>query len=66
MTRHHARLLVAFVVVLAFGAAQLPAAIIPPTTSLVAIPARHRPHRGASRDRSKPGKARRRARRQAA
>jgi hypothetical protein len=44
---------------------RVPAAVVPAGPSLLATPARHRPQRGPSRDRSLPGKARRRARRAA-
>lgn len=45
------------------GAGARPLAVLAPVCSLIAQPARHRPKRGASRDRALPGKARRRARR---
>lgn len=52
-------------VVAAVGVGRLPAAVLPAQVGLVIQPAKHQPKRGPSRDRSLPGKARRRARRTA-
>lgn len=66
MSGRLSRCVVALLVVLALGAVQLPVAVVPAGSPLVTVPAKHRPKRGPSRDRSLPGKARRQARRRAA
>jgi hypothetical protein len=50
-------------VVAALGAGRTPYAVVPAQVGLIVTPAKHRPARGPSRDRTLPGKARRRARR---
>lgn len=63
MTTRHMLAAGLLAIVATFGIGRLPAAIVPAQVGLVVQPAKHRPHRGPSRDRSLPGKARRRARR---
>lgn len=50
-------------VVAALGPGRTPSAVVPAQIGLIATAAKHRPARGPSRDRTLPGKARRRARR---
>lgn len=63
MTTRHMLAAALLALVAALGVGRLPAAIVPAPVGLLVTPAKHRPHRGPSRDRSLPGKARRRARR---
>ena len=63
MTSRHALAAALLAIVATLGVGRIPAAVIPAQVGLIVQPARHRPHRGPSRDRSLPGKSRRRARR---
>lgn len=60
------RCVVVLATALALAGLSVPLGVVPPVTTLAPAAARrHRPARGASRDRSLPGKTRVRARRQA-
>lgn len=68
MTEDSRRILAAALLALVavLGVGRMPAAaVVPAQVGLIVQPIKHKPHRGPSRDRSLPGKARRRARRHA-